>query len=145
MGVDVSDLAPNKIVFCEEWVKDRNGKRSAIAAGYAEKSAEVTASRLLRNAKVKEYIDELLLEAQKRRRESLDDILNELDENRKAALMAETVQSSAATAATMAKAKLLGYVTDKAEVTGKDGGPIKTEATVTMNPEDAYKAAIGKV
>lgn len=34
-----------------------NGKKAAIEAGYAEKSAEVTASRLLRNAKVKEYIE----------------------------------------------------------------------------------------
>lgn len=140
----MTDLPPNQIIFCEEWLKDRNGKRAAIAAGYTERSAEVTASRLLRNAKVKAYIEEQLKEAQQRRRESLDDILNELDENRKIALSAETPQASAANQATVAKAKLLGYVVEKVENTGKDGGPIKTEAIITMNPEDAYKQLIGK-
>lgn len=43
--------------FADEWLTDYNGKRSAIAAGYAEASAEVTASQLLRTPKVKAYID----------------------------------------------------------------------------------------
>jgi len=45
--------------FAHEYVKDLNGTRAAIAAGYAEKSAFVTASRLLRKAKVQERIAEL--------------------------------------------------------------------------------------
>jgi phage terminase small subunit len=128
----MENLAPNHIIFAEEWVKDRNGKRAAIAAGFTERSAEVTASRLLRNAKVKAYIDELLAEASKRRKESLDDILNELDDNRKIALSAETPQASAANQATMAKAKLLGYVIDKQEVTGANGGAQEHNHNVTV-------------
>jgi phage terminase small subunit len=120
----MSELPPNQKIFSEEWVKDRNGKRAAIVAGYAERSAEVTASRLLRNAKVKAYVDILLAEASKRRAETLDDILDELDENRKIALSAETPQASAANQATMAKAKLLGHVVDKTEISGKDGNPL---------------------
>lgn len=117
-------LPPNQIIFCEEWVKDRNGKRAAIEAGFSEKTAESQASRLLRNVKVKAYIDELLAEASKRRQESLDDILNELDENRKYALNAETPQASAANQATLAKAKLLGYVVDKVKVGGDNENPL---------------------
>jgi phage terminase small subunit len=125
-------LPPNQIIFCEEWVKDRNGKRAALVASYSEKTAESQASRLLKNVKVKAYIDELLAEASQRRKESLDDILNELDENRRIALASETPQTAAANQATMGKAKLLGYVSDKVEHTGANGGPIEFLA---MTPE----------
>lgn len=38
--------------FIAAYLKDPNGKRAAIKAGFAPRSAEVTASRLLRNDKV---------------------------------------------------------------------------------------------
>lgn len=112
-------LRPNHKIFADEWLIDRNGKRAAIAAGFSHKTAEQQASRLLTSVKVRSYIDERLKDAQKRREETLDDILNELDENRKAALCAETVQAGAANQATMSKAKLLGFVTEKVEITGE--------------------------
>lgn len=43
--------------FADEWLTDYNGKRSAIAAGFSKHTAEITASKLLRNPKVKAYID----------------------------------------------------------------------------------------
>lgn len=43
-------------LFISEYLKDQNGKRSAIAAGYAKKTAEQAASRLLRDVKVIEGI-----------------------------------------------------------------------------------------
>lgn len=49
-------------VFVSEYLKDFNGTRSAIAAGFAEKSAHVTASRLLRNAKVNTAIKQAIAE-----------------------------------------------------------------------------------
>lgn len=42
--------------FAREYAIDQNGTRAAIAAGYKKKSAGVTASRLLKNAKVEELI-----------------------------------------------------------------------------------------
>lgn len=45
--------------FCTEYIKDMNGKQAAIRAGYAERSAEMQASRLLRNDKVKQRVAEL--------------------------------------------------------------------------------------
>lgn len=45
--------------FCTEYIKDTNGKQAAIRAGYAERSAEMQASRLLRNDKVKQRVAEL--------------------------------------------------------------------------------------
>lgn len=45
--------------FVNAYVSDgcKNGKQAAIAAGYASKTAEVTASKLLRLGKVKEAIE----------------------------------------------------------------------------------------
>lgn len=45
--------------FAREYVIDLNGKRSAIAAGYSESRAEVTASELVSNRKVQKLIDSL--------------------------------------------------------------------------------------
>lgn len=42
--------------FCDEYLIDLNATQAAIRAGYSQKTAEQTASRLLRNVKVQEYI-----------------------------------------------------------------------------------------
>ena len=60
-------------IFALEYVKDLNGTRAAIAAGYAKKSAKVTASKLLTKANVrtllakltKKHEDKLDLDAEK--------------------------------------------------------------------------------
>ncbi len=59
--------------FCREYIKDLNGTRAAIAAGYAKKSAKAAASRLLTNVNVqallakltKKHADKLDLSAEK--------------------------------------------------------------------------------
>ena len=45
--------------FCLEYVIDSNAKQSAIRAGYSEKSAQMTGSRLMTNDKVKNRVAEL--------------------------------------------------------------------------------------
>ena len=45
--------------FCYEYVIDLNATQAAIRAGYSERSAYSTGSRLLRNAEVQELIKEL--------------------------------------------------------------------------------------
>ncbi|MBE6079422.1 MAG: terminase small subunit [Veillonella sp.] len=45
--------------FSVEYLVDLNGTQAAIRAGYSPKTAEVTASRLLRNVKVQNRIQEL--------------------------------------------------------------------------------------
>ena len=45
--------------FCREYIKDLNGTRAAIAAGYAKKSAKVTASQLLTNPNVQALLAKL--------------------------------------------------------------------------------------
>lgn len=48
---------PDVKVFIAEYIRDPNGRRAAIAAGYTERSADSTASRLLKNDKVRAEID----------------------------------------------------------------------------------------
>lgn len=48
--------------FVREWMTDMNGTRAAIRAGYSEKSAAQTASRLMKDPAVREYRDALLKE-----------------------------------------------------------------------------------
>lgn len=43
--------------FVEEYLKDFNGTRAAIAAGYSDKGADVTASKLLGDPRVKSLVD----------------------------------------------------------------------------------------
>lgn len=49
-------LTPKQKRFCDEYLIDLNATQAAIRAGYSPKTAEQTASRLLRNVKVQEYI-----------------------------------------------------------------------------------------
>ena len=64
-------------------------------------------------------------EIAKRNELTIDDIIKELEEARTAALTAESPQSSAAVAATMGKAKVLGMLVDKSEV--------KTEGNISID------------
>ena len=48
--------------FVREWLVDMNGTRAAVRAGYSEKSAAQTASRLMKLPEVRAYRDALLKE-----------------------------------------------------------------------------------
>ena len=75
-------------------------------ASYA--SVNVKACNLLKQDNVSVRVKELQEESAKRHKITVDSLLDELEEARKAALTSETAQSSAAVTATMSKAKLLG-------------------------------------
>ena len=71
-----SKLTAQQKLFVQELFKhNHNGKQAAIAAGYSEKTAEVQASRLLRNVKVLEYREKLLEELDKSSIASIEEIL----------------------------------------------------------------------
>jgi len=59
-------LTPKEEQFCAEYLVDRNGAQAAIRAGYAKKSAKVTASRLLTKANVKAHLAGLSSEVKKK-------------------------------------------------------------------------------
>lgn len=55
----MTPLTARQDKFSVEYLVDLNGTQAAIRAGYSPKTAEVTASRLLRNVKVQSRIQEL--------------------------------------------------------------------------------------
>lgn len=57
----INELNNKQLAFCREYIIDWNGKRAYMAAypDSSEKAAESSASTLLRNPKVKEYIDQI--------------------------------------------------------------------------------------
>lgn len=65
-------------LFVHEYLKDLNGKQAAIRAGFAPASAEVTASQLLSNPKVRSAVDMALAARELRVQAKSDDVLREL-------------------------------------------------------------------
>lgn len=58
----MKELSAKQKKFVHEWLIDLCGTRAAVRAGYSEKSAAQTASRLMRDPAVREYRDALLKE-----------------------------------------------------------------------------------
>lgn len=54
--MDKNELTEMQEKFCQEYVETRNGRVSAINAGYSAKSASVQASKLLTQGKIKTRI-----------------------------------------------------------------------------------------
>lgn len=104
-------LNPKQQQFVNEYVVDHNAKQAAIRAGYSPRSAEVTGSRLLSNDKVAAQIKRMQAKAAERAIVTVQDIADQLDDDRKFAR--ENKSSSAAVQATMGKAKVLGLIIDK--------------------------------
>ena len=126
----MSELNPKQEKFCQLYVQLGNASeayRQAYSSTAKPESVHVRASELLSNSKVSVRVDEIREALRANHGITLQDLLKELEEARKAALSAETVQSSAAVNATMSKAKLLGF--DKPENRKDDEKPIPLNVT----------------
>jgi phage terminase small subunit len=64
--------------FVSEYLVDLNGTQAAIRAGYAPKSAHVTASKLLKKPKVKGALDAAIAERSKRTDVTADRVIQEI-------------------------------------------------------------------
>jgi len=111
--------------FCLKYVETGNASEAYRFAYNAENMKPETvwkrANELLSNGAVAGRVSELKESHKERHQITVDMLLQELEENRQAALQAETVQASAATAATMGKAKLLGLDKQVIDHTSSDG------------------------
>jgi phage terminase small subunit len=71
-----NEITEKQKLFVQELFKNNhNAKQAAIAAGYSEKTAEVQASRLLRNVKVQEYREKLIKDLEDDSIASIEEIL----------------------------------------------------------------------
>lgn len=100
------------------------------AEKYSPSVTAVNASQLFAREHVRARLAELQEAAKERNRITVDTLLAELEENRRAALGAETPQASAATAATMGKAKLLGLDKVVVDHMSSDGSMTPTRLTL---------------
>ncbi|RZZ90607.1 terminase small subunit [Pseudoxanthomonas winnipegensis] len=112
-------LTPKQQRFVTEYQKDSNGRQAAIRAGYAPGSAEVQASRLLRNAHVRSEVNKGQARAAKRAEMTLDGHLADLRKLRDAAT--KKGQFSAAIAAEVARGKASGIHVEHHRHTGAIG------------------------
>lgn len=115
----MADLNPKQEKFCQLYVQLGNASeayRQAYNSSAKPESVNVMACNLLSEVKISLRVDEIRESLKANHGITLKDILEELEEARKAALSAENPQSSAAVAATMGKAKLLGFDREKKEV-----------------------------
>lgn len=98
--------------FCQAYVETGNASEAYRSAYSADKMKAATvnskAYELLNNGEITVRVAELQQEHRTRHNITVSDLLRELEEARKAALTAETPQSSAAVAATMGKARITG-------------------------------------
>lgn len=119
----MSSLTPKQEAFALAFVETGNSSEAYRRAYNVRPttSAETiwqSASRVLNDPRVSARVAELRVEHSKRHNVTVDSLIAELEEARQAALTAETPQASAATAATLGKAKLLGLDKQLVEVSG---------------------------
>ena len=108
----MAELNPKQEKFAQLYVQLGNASeayRQAYNSTAKPESVNVNASKMLSDTKVSLRVEEIREALRANHGITLQDLLKELEEARKAALSAETVQSSAAVNATMSKAKLLGF------------------------------------
>lgn len=75
---DANTLTEKERIFADEYIKTTNATQSVIKAGYAENSASVTGSKMLRKPKVRQYIDAVMNERSKNTIATADEVLEYL-------------------------------------------------------------------
>lgn len=126
----VSDikLKPKELKFAEEWLKTTNATQSAIKAGYSERTAYSAGSRLLKKVDVRQYIDERLAEMQESSIADTNEVMQFLSSTMRGDIPDQFGLDPALNDRIKA-AELLGkrykMFTDKQEISGADGEPIK--------------------
>ena len=104
------------MVYVETGNASEAYRQAYNAENMSNEAIGVESCRLLDHPSVALKVKELKSGHAKRHELTIDDLVDELEEARQAALLAESPQSSAAVSATMGKAKLLGLVVDKSDV-----------------------------
>ena len=75
---NANTLTEKERIFADEYIKTTNATQSAIKAGYAENSASVTGSKMLRKPKVRQYIDTVMNERSENTIATADEVLEYL-------------------------------------------------------------------
>ncbi|RWG80221.1 MAG: hypothetical protein EOQ69_21635 [Mesorhizobium sp.] len=126
--------------FCLGLAEGLPQSRAYVEAGYAARgnAAEVEASKMVRLPKVAARVAELQAEAARRSDVTVDGLVEELEQARIGAMAAR--QYSAAAGAILGKAKLLGLITDKAEIETSLRKPMREPGAVRQMSLEEWQA-----
>ena len=134
------NLTPKQDNFCRLYIELGNASEAYRQAYDADDMNQNTvnknASVLLENPKVATRLEQIRSEHMKRHNLTVGDLLKELEEARQAALGAENPQSSAAVAATMGKAKLLGLDKQVIDHQSSDGSMSPAKPAKDLTDEE---------
>ena len=122
----IDDLTPKEIQACQMFAlgvsRDEVIKHAyPYTKEWEKKAISSKAYQFMNRKSVKKLIRQLKEDAMARHRITVDDLIDELEEHRQIAISIETPQLSAANAATMGKAKLLGFDKNVIDHTSSDG------------------------
>ena len=142
-------LTPKQERFCQKYIELGNAseayRQSYDADDMNTNTVNRKAKELLDNGKITARVEQIKRGHKKRHNMTIDDLLLELEEARQAALGAENPQSSAAVAATMGKAKILGLDKQVIDHTSSDGSmsppqPLTPESAkaISKDLDDEY-------
>jgi phage terminase small subunit len=125
-------------LFAQAISKGKSQREAYLGAGYSVRPeiADVNASRLLTVAKVANRVTELQERAAIKCGITIGDIIRQLAEDRSLAHGAE--QAGAAVSASLGQAKVLGFLKDKIEHSGPDGGPIEHRAAAQSEVDELF-------
>lgn len=129
-------LTPKQEAFALAYVETGNAseayRRAYNAGNMKPETVNRRAKEALKHGPIAARIKELQAATFERHEITVDDILRELEEARTMAATLDRPQVSAMVAASMGKAKILGFEVNRTEVTGKDGAPIDHSLRVTF-------------
>lgn len=134
----MANLTQKQEAFCQAYIETGNASEAYRLSYAADKmkpeSINRKAKELYDSVKITARIKELQGEIKQRHNVTVDSLIKELEEARQAALTAETVQSSAAVAATMGKAKLTGLDKIIVDNISSDGSMATRPTTIQLLP-----------
>jgi len=113
--VEARKLTPKQAAFVAEYLKDSNGTRAAIVAGYGEKNAKQTAWKLLH--KIPAVVDAVAAARTEVQEQAIYNLQAAMDEAEKTIEFArETKNANAMAKAVELRAKLNGLLIDRHDV-----------------------------
>ena len=142
----MKELKPRQDSFCVNYTTIgsktySNGTKAALAAGYSEKSAHVTATKLLKQDAIRDRIVELQAENMKRNLITVDKVLADLEHDK--LLAREARQYSVAKGCTELQGKYLAMFTDNVKQTG-EGLILNFSTTAKDKTPEERRAEIAK-
>lgn len=146
-------MTPKQELFVREYLVDLNATQAAIRAGYSKNRADAMGHENLRKPEIASAVQAAMNERAKKVQLTAEDVLRDINLVKDDAMQLTTdkdgnrsmANHAAALKALELQGKHLKMFTEKHELTGKDGEPIKTESTVTLSAEEAYKRMLNGV